>query len=87
MNIFFIRTFCFILAFSSLLSAQENTATLRILHWNDFHAQNTPFKISKKDSLTGKEISYFVGGTAAFLGYINKYKTEKKNVLLLNAGD
>jgi len=55
---------------------------LNILHWNDFHARNTPYKITPKNN--DKE-PYNVGGTSGVLGYLNKYRNE--NSLVLNAGD
>ena len=57
---------------------------LTILYWNDFHARNTPYKVSKKDTM-GNTISYFVGGTSDMLGYIKKFRDKK--TLLLNGGD
>ncbi len=63
----------------------KNIKDLTILHWNDLHARNLPYKISKKDSLTGETISYYIGGTSNMLGYINKLRD--KNSLILNGGD
>ena len=57
---------------------------LTILHWNDFHARNQPYKVSKKES-TGEQVYYEVGGTGNMFGYLNKYRTS--NSLVLNAGD
>ena len=37
--------------------------------------------------MTKVDSEYTVGGTAALLGYINKFKSESNNVLVLNAGD
>jgi len=73
------------LIFSVSLFSQENIKEASIFHWNDLHAHNQPFKISGKDSATGKEISYYVGGVSNMLGYLHKYRT--KSSLLLNAGD
>ncbi|HMQ80987.1 MAG TPA: bifunctional metallophosphatase/5'-nucleotidase, partial [Ignavibacteria bacterium] len=56
-----------------------------ILHWNDFHARNQPYKVSKKDSITGEPVYYWVGGVGSMTGYLNKYRTP--NSLVLNAGD
>jgi hypothetical protein len=39
----------------------------------------------KKDSLTGENITYYVGGTSNMLGYLNKYRDKKS--LVLNGGD
>lgn len=65
-------------------SDSENIKDVTILHWNDFHARNTAYKINKKDS-TGQQVQVFVGGTSSMLGYINKYRDNK--TLLLNGGD
>lgn len=62
-------------------SKSNNTKELTILHWNDLHARNLPYKVSKKDNSE----SYLVGGISNMLGYINKYRDN--NTLLLNAGD
>jgi len=66
-------------------SKSKNVKNLRILHWNDFHARNLPYRVSKKDSVTGASTSYFIGGTSNMLGYVNKYRNKKS--LLLNGGD
>lgn len=71
---------------NGFLFAQENSGIkeIQILHWNDFHARNTPYKINKKDSL-GNTYSVELGGTANLLGYINKFRDSKS--ILLNGGD
>ncbi len=56
-----------------------------ILHWNDFHARNQPYKITKKDTAAGTDNSYMVGGTSGMLGYIKKNRNNR--TLLLNGGD
>ncbi len=66
-------------------SASKNIREFTILHWNDFHARNLPYRISKKDSVTGESTSYYIGGTSNMLGYINKFRD--KNTLLMNGGD
>lgn len=68
---------------SGFLYSQE-VKEVTILHWNDFHAKNTAYPVSKKDSL-GKEYYILVGGSSSMLGYINKFRDEKS--LVLNAGD
>ena len=74
----------FVLPVYSQNSDDGNIKELTILHWNDFHARNMPYTISKKDS-TGEKKNIFVGGTASLLGYVNKYRND--NSLLLNGGD
>ena len=63
--------------------AQDNVKELSILHWNDFHARNVPYKTSKKKD--GETVNYFVGGTASLLGYLNKLRDDKS--LVLHGGD
>lgn len=74
-----------ILSFRHVEFYAQTIKEATILHWNDFHARNQPYKISKKDSATGEQIYYYVGGTSSMLGYLNKYRTAES--LVLNAGD
>ena len=63
----------------SFINAQENVKELNILHWNDFHARNVPYKKTKiKDGDTTK---YFVGGTSSMLGYLNKNRKDNRYVV------
>ncbi|MCB0725719.1 MAG: bifunctional metallophosphatase/5'-nucleotidase [Ignavibacteriae bacterium] len=73
----------FTLFISSFSFSQGNLKDITILHWNDFHGRNLPYKVSKK--VDGEEIQYFVGGTAGMLGYLNKYRNN--NSLVVNGGD
>ncbi len=77
-----ILTFLLVSIFS-VSQAQDNIKELTILHWNDFHARNVPYKISKTKD--GETTSYFVGGTGSMLGYLNKFRNEKS--LVINGGD
>ncbi len=77
---FFVLLLTFICGYSF---SQENLKEVSILHWNDFHARNLPYKTSKKKD--GETINYFVGGTASMLGYLNKFRNE--NSLVLHGGD
>ena len=72
------------LSFNFVYAQDGNVKEVTILHWNDFHARNMPYSITKKDS-TGENKKIFVGGTASLLGYVNKYRDNKS--LLLNGGD
>lgn len=58
----------FLLIFTSFAQIKEVT----ILHWNDFHARNQPYKVSKKDSVTGEQVYYWVGGVGSMSGYLKK---------------
>ncbi|MBZ0204523.1 MAG: bifunctional metallophosphatase/5'-nucleotidase [Ignavibacteria bacterium] len=71
--------------FSFSAMAQESTKDVTILHWNDFHARNQPYKVSKKDTASGELVYYYVGGVGSMSGYLKKYRTP--NSLVLNAGD
>lgn len=84
LTIIFMRILILLAVFSVSVFAQE-FKEVTILHWNDFHARNQPYKVSKKDSATGEQIYYYVGGVGGMLGYLNKYRTA--NSLVLNAGD
>lgn len=66
-------------------SKSGNVKEMTILHWNDFHARNLPYRVSKKDTVTGVSESYYIGGTSNMLGYINKFRNSE--TLLLNGGD
>jgi 5'-nucleotidase/2',3'-cyclic-nucleotide 2'-phosphodiesterase/3'-nucleotidase len=76
-----------LLFISSVAFSQENDANIKevtILHWNDFHSRNMPYRITKKDSIKG-DSTYYIGGTASMLGYLNKFRNA--NSLVLNGGD
>ena len=62
-------------------TGKEKIRELTILHWNDLHARNMPYKVTKKNDT----VSYYIGGISNMLGYIKKNRT--KNSLVLNAGD
>lgn len=86
MKRFLSRSLLFFLLSLSIAIAQANLATLTILHWNDFHSQNVPTRISKKsDDGTKKDV--MVGGAAYLKAYIDKYKSESEQTLTLHAGD
>lgn len=78
------KTLILLAVFSASVFAQD-LKEVTILHWNDFHARNQPYKVSKKDSATGEQVYYYVGGVGSMLGYLNKYRTP--NSLVLNGGD
>ena len=76
-------TVIFLILFSGYALAQENIKELTILHWNDFHARNVPYQVSKKKD--GQTTTYFIGGTGSMLGYLNKFRDDKS--LVLHGGD
>jgi 5'-nucleotidase/UDP-sugar diphosphatase len=60
---------------------------LTILHWNDFHARNMPYTMTVRDTMSGIDTTYQVGGAATLHGYVNSIRREHPRVLVLNAGD
>lgn len=68
---------------TSFSYSQENVKGITILHWNDFHARNMPYEVSRK--IDGVETEYLVGGTSGMLGYLNKYRDSTS--LVVNGGD
>lgn len=83
MNKLKLFTIVLLLFSAGLLFSQDNLKDLRILHWNDFHSRNLPYKASKK--IDGETVNYIVGGSASLLGYLNKYRDNKS--LVVHAGD
>lgn len=71
----------------SALHAQPHLVPLTILHWNDFHSYNVPYKVTVFDSLNRKDTTYLVGGSATLLGYINAFRRAEKNVAVFFGGD
>lgn len=82
--IIILLVFAFVFPAFAQESDNADVKELNILHWNDFHSRNMPYKVNKKDS-TGAQTQILVGGTASMLGYLNKYRDEKS--LVLNGGD
>ena len=79
--------FALTLLLSSFMTAQQSgTIALRILHYNDFHAQNLPTTVSSKDK-NGNRTNVEVGGLAYLKGYVDSFRTEQPNSILLHAGD
>jgi len=73
-----------IIVFSFCLGyAQDNIKEINILHWNDFHSRNEPYKTSRKKD--GETTTYYIGGTGGMLGYLNKFRDD--NSLVLHGGD
>ncbi|MBN1448246.1 MAG: bifunctional metallophosphatase/5'-nucleotidase [Bacteroidetes bacterium] len=66
-------------------TAQE-TVDLTILHYNDFHAQNTPTTLSVRTE-NGKSERVPVGGSAVLKAMIERERATVPNPLLLHAGD
>ena len=72
-----------IMLFISASGFAQDVRELTILHWNDFHARNMPYEISRKKD--GQQVTYLVGGSASMLEYLNKFRDDHS--LVLNAGD
>ena len=64
----------------------QRRASFTILHYNDYHAQYLPLKVSKKDA-AGQPVRYEVGGAASFKTALNTLSKLDPNVIVLNAGD
>jgi 5'-nucleotidase / UDP-sugar diphosphatase len=75
-----------VMASSMLLAQPSGTVALRILHYNDFHAQNVPMSVTSKGE-NGEKATIEVGGLAFLKAYIDKLKAEQPNSILLHAGD
>lgn len=67
--------------------AQPRLVPVTILHWNDFHAQNEPYNVTVKSPVSGHNTTIQVGGAATLFGYVNKYRKESPNPVVLHAGD
>lgn len=61
------------------METAANTPTAVILHWNDFHSTNLPYKPGRAD--------YYVGGYANLAGYIDSLRNLYPDAIVLNAGD
>jgi 5'-nucleotidase/UDP-sugar diphosphatase len=68
-------------------TARPRLTTLTILHWNDLHSQNVPFKVVVRDSIHKRDSAYYVGGVATLLGYINQLRASRRNLAVVDAGD
>ena len=74
-----LTTFALTLLLVTFAAAQ--TVPVTILHYNDFHAANMPYKrVVHGDTL-------MVGGAANLDGYIEHYRATEPNPLVLDAGD
>ncbi|MCF7886141.1 MAG: bifunctional metallophosphatase/5'-nucleotidase [Candidatus Marinimicrobia bacterium] len=60
----------------------KNTTTATIIHWNDFHAANLPYKPTYKNPQGFK-----VGGYANVAGYIDSLREVYPHAVTMNAGD
>lgn len=70
-----------ILCWFCLSLAAQAGQQITILHWNDFHAQNLPWK----DKIEGIEVT--VGGAAYLAGLLDSLKTRLPGAITLHAGD
>lgn len=70
----------------SSFAQPKDAVTLTILHYNDFHAQNVPTRITKKDSL-GNRYTTEVGGYAFLKRMVDSLREKDPQALLLHAGD
>jgi len=75
----------FLVSCNSLTGSFQDSVELTFIHWNDFHAANSPYEIKPSKQDTFK--SYFVAGAAYFKGYIDSLKKVNKNPITVFAGD
>lgn len=83
MKKFLLRVFILFLLIQFAYSQEGNIRELRLLYWNDFHARNFPYTVTKKSG--NDTLKYLVGGTSSMIGYIKQYRNN--NSLLLYTGD
>jgi 2',3'-cyclic-nucleotide 2'-phosphodiesterase (5'-nucleotidase family) len=67
-------------------AAQDGGVPLTILHYNDFHAQNTPTVLFRKDS-SGERVAVDVGGLAYMKHYIDSIRALVQYSLYFHGGD
>jgi len=75
-----------LLAYAPLPAQDTGRVALTILHYNDFHSQNLPFTVTKTMD-DGSRNAVEVGGAAVLKAYVDRYRSEKPNAMLLHAGD
>lgn len=78
-------SFLFLLGCQTLNLTNQENVDLTFIHWNDFHAANTPYLIKPTAQDTFKP--YFVGGAAYFKGYLDSLTKVNKNPITVFAGD
>lgn len=64
---------------------EKTTTDLTFIHWNDFHAANSPFWVKPSAQDTFKP--YLVGGAAFYKGFIDSLKKVNSNPVTVFAGD
>lgn len=75
----------FSLSCNSITGSFQDSVDLTFIHWNDFHAANSPFEIKPSKQDTFK--AYYVSGAAYFKGYIDSLKRVNRNPVTVFAGD
>ena len=60
---------------------------MTILHWNDFHSQNIPTEVRRRDEDSGRDIITQIGGYAALAGLVDSIRAAEERTLVLHAGD
>lgn len=79
-KIYLITLISFLILFSC--GRKRDTVTTTIIHWNDFHAANQPYKPTYKNPKGFK-----VGGYANLAGYVDSLKKVYPAAVTMNAGD
>ena len=65
-----------------LMSCSAPTADITILHWNDFHSQNTAWVPTNYN-----KDNHAVGGYALFDAYLDSLEKEYSGAIRVHAGD
>jgi len=71
----------------SVTANSQNLKTITVLHWNDFHSANVPVVAKKATDYNPKDSAENIGGFAYLAAYVNHYRDENKNIIVLDAGD
>lgn len=78
-SITFLLILICVISLDFLLAAPES---ITIIHWNDFHSANLPYK-----PVYNNPEGIYVGGYANLVGYIDSLKRTYPDAITLNAGD
>lgn len=80
------KVFVALVLFHSISALAQHPLKLKIIHWNDFHAQNMPMSVKGPDG-----VRYNIGGYAYFKAVVDSLKeyaiANHEAYLLLDAGD
>ncbi len=72
-----------VLGGSTFSQGPQHENRLTILHWNDFHAQNTPWVVRPQGGAPAET----VGGAATLFGMVRDIRAGRSDVAVFDAGD